>query len=153
MEDIFRKYYQELVYYGLKFIKNKQAVEDIVEDCFLKIFRDGYDPVTVRRYLYLSVKTHCIDFIRKTRRRDRIEKGMPQEESVELNILEAEVMRQLNAALESLPEESRKVVELYYLEEKQCAEIAYMLHKPVATVRSLKRYALNQLFKKLNKPC
>lgn len=146
MKEIYQKYYQQLIYSGLKFIPNIQIVEDIVGDCFLKFAEHGYPYEVAGKILYASMRHACLDYIRNTNAHNRIlNKRIFNEEWIEHEVIEAVVLKQLSVAMRSLPAESRKVIELFYLEEMQCTEIGTLLNKNSNTIRSIKKYALRRL--------
>ena len=57
-------------------------------------------------------------------------------DSIETEILRAEERRQVQRAVDTLPEKYRMVVLLYYMEELSLAQIASLLHIPLGTVKS-----------------
>lgn len=149
MEEIFRKYYRELVYYGLKFIDNRHEVEDIVMDVFIAFDESKYPHV--RPSLYIFVKQRCLDYLKTQKRRNQIERSISFTESIEFSMLESDVVRDVSLYLDKLSPESRKVIEMYYIENKRCTQIAKELAKPASTIRSLKRWGVNSLIKLLKK--
>lgn len=57
-------------------------------------------------------------------------------DSIETEVLRAEERRQVQRAVDTLPEKYRVVVLLYYMEELPLAQIASLLHIPSGTVKS-----------------
>ena len=57
-------------------------------------------------------------------------------DSIETEVLRAEERRQVQRAVDALPEKYRVVVLLYYMEELPLAQIASLLHIPSGTVKS-----------------
>ena len=57
-------------------------------------------------------------------------------DSIETEVLRAEDRRQVQRAVDALPEKYRVVVLLYYMEELPLAQIASLLHIPSGTVKS-----------------
>ena len=57
-------------------------------------------------------------------------------DSIEAEVLRAEERRQVQRAVDTLPEKYRVVVLLYYMEELPLAQIASLLHIPSGTVKS-----------------
>ena len=57
-------------------------------------------------------------------------------DSIETEVLRAEDRRQVQRAVDALPEKYRMVVLLYYMEELSVAQIASLLHIPSGTVKS-----------------
>ena len=57
-------------------------------------------------------------------------------DSIETEVLRAEERRQVQRAVDTLPEKYRVVVLLYYMEELPLEQIASVLHIPSGTVKS-----------------
>ena len=57
-------------------------------------------------------------------------------DSIETEVLRAEERRQVQRAVDDLPDKYRVVVLLYYMEELSVAQIASLLHVPGGTVKS-----------------
>ena len=57
-------------------------------------------------------------------------------DSIETEVLRAEERRQVQRAVDTLPEKYRVVVLLYYMEELPLAQIASLLHIPSGTVKN-----------------
>lgn len=57
-------------------------------------------------------------------------------DSIETEVLRAEERRQVQRAVDTLPEKYRVVVLLYYMEELPLAQIASVLRVPEGTVKS-----------------
>lgn len=147
METIYRLYYDELVYFGGKLVRDKQAVEDIVIDSFLKLFESDYNPLDARRTLYLIVKNKCLNHLRSLKQRGVIVLSLFDEAYIDREIIEYGVLKGLFNALNELSSESKSIIEMYYFEEMSCVEIGHELNKPPDTIRSLKRHAIDKLFK------
>ena len=62
--------------------------------------------------------------------------GTELTDSIEAEVLRAEDRRQVQRAVDTLPEKYRVVVLLYYMEELPLAQIASLLHIPSGTVKS-----------------
>lgn len=147
MKELYEQYYDRLVYYGQKFIADRQAVEDIAVDVFVRLFESGYK--NAEYALFTAMKNACKNHVRNEEKRHLIIDLIFTEEYTELEIIESGVVKILLAAIDKLPEESRRVIKMFYFEEKSCVEIGLLLNKSADTVRSLKRHGLNSLLKKL----
>lgn len=147
MKEVYEQYYLQLVYFGRKLINNRQAVEDIVIDCIVAFFEHGYAYKLAKPILYKCVKNKCINYTRSQRTHDKINTKLFSEEYIGLQTIETGVIKILSDALGTLTDDRRKIVTMYYLEEKTCVEIARLLKKTPSTVRSLKRLGLEDLVK------
>jgi RNA polymerase sigma-70 factor (ECF subfamily) len=147
MKQLFDRHYQKMVYFGCKFIPDIQEVQDIVAEVFLYYNKQGYDNEAM---LYFLVKARCLNHIRDQRGHQVVEisaslLNMP----IENEIMEVDLLGKLYQAIDRLPAETKQVLTMFYFENKQCRQIAAELGKTDATVRSIKRYAINSLYKLL----
>lgn len=142
MKDLFLKHYNNLLYYGYKFVKDHQAVEDIVVDVFLYYHKKEY---TNEVYLYVLVKNRCLNYIKAKKVRHTVEIDVLINTPIENEIIESEYLKNLHKHIDKLPEKAKQVIEMFYFQQKNQEAIAKELNKTGSTVRSLKRYALNIL--------
>jgi RNA polymerase sigma-70 factor, ECF subfamily len=147
VKELYELYYERLVYFGRRFIADRQAVEDIAVDVFVRLFESGYK--NAEYALFTAMKNACKNHVRNEDRRHLIIDRLFTEEIAELEIIESGVIKILMSALDKLPAESKQVIEMFYFDGKSCVEIGHEINKPADTVRSLKRSGLNNLFKKL----
>lgn len=143
LEQAFNEYYKELVYFANKLILNKQAAEDAVVDVFVGLKNPGMNGL--RFYLYRSVKNRCINYllyIKSHRTED-----LTGDEWVEGRaIIEVDYLKKMHEAIQHLNKTEKDVIDLY-LKGREANEIAYILNKKQATVRSIKRVAVKKLRK------
>ena len=145
MKELYDLYYDELVYFGMKFIEDRQAVEDIVIDAFIRIHEHGYEDG--RYALYTIVKNACINHHRNENNRNRIIGREYTEEFVECAIVDTMLVSRLMIAINKLSSDSKQVITMFYFQGKSCAEIGREINKPLDTVRSMKRFAIKRLIK------
>ena len=73
IDPLFRLYYRPLCVYALHYLKDKDLIEDLVQEAFtaywMKETADGGID-SPRAYLYTAVRNRCIDAIRRRRRQD-----------------------------------------------------------------------------------
>jgi len=150
---IFKEYYPPLTYFAQSLLKNKESAEDVVEDCFIKLWerRDLLKTgIAIKAYLYSTVRNASIDILRREKRKticlDRAKETIEREEKPIIHhIIEAESMNQIFTAIECLPSKCREVFKLFYLEGKSLKEIAEELSIATTTVISQKKRALQIL--------
>jgi RNA polymerase sigma-70 factor (ECF subfamily) len=68
IEELFKLYFHELGRYALKFSRDGDLSEEIVQDVFIKLFenKEKYrNVVNWKSYLLKAVKNACIDYLRK----------------------------------------------------------------------------------------
>ena len=134
----------------------RAVAEDIVQEAFLSLWRTGarYDRSrgSVRSWVLAVVRNRAIDSFRsESSRADRevLDEGMAQELAAPERT-DAEVERRYDAlrvrgALEDLPGEQRRVIELAYFGGFTHTEIAQILELPAGTVKGRMRLGLTRL--------
>ncbi|MDI4645879.1 sigma-70 family RNA polymerase sigma factor [Cohnella hashimotonis] len=136
-------------------VYNKQDVEDIVNDVYLRMWRsiDSYDPNRPFRYwLHGIVVRRIQDWKRKAWRRIRLferNRQMACEPFVRADeaIKNSELQQELFDLIFRLSYKLRVVVILRYFNDYALEEIANLLRIPVGTVKSRHHLALKQLRK------
>jgi RNA polymerase sigma-70 factor (ECF subfamily) len=99
-------------------------------------------------WLYRIASARTADFYRKFHRRpqtelsDNLHDGAPLPEE---EILQKQTLDQLRAALRQLPEDYQSILILRFVERKSHEEVAQLLDKSVAAVKSAQHRALTRL--------
>ena len=143
-----------------RMVGNRVAAEDITQEAFLSLWRSklSYQPArgSVRTWILGIVHHRAIDALRRNlvhdRRRASSEGIEEREEAAELTDVEAvrrDEAREVRAALEQLPDEQGRVIELAYFGGFTHTEIAAMLATPVGTVKGRMRLGLDKLRRRL----
>ena len=139
-----------------RMVGNRVAAEDIVQEAFLSIWRSRVryqrERGSVRTWVLGIVHHRAIDALRRNlvheRRRASAEGIEERHEARELTDVEAarrEEARNLRAALETLPEEQSRVIELAYFGGFTHTQIAEMLEQPVGTIKGRMRLGLDKM--------
>lgn len=157
LEQLFKDYYDRLVFFSMQIVKNDQQAEDTVQDAFIGYWQQRHQiadhPNAIKNYLYRSVKNASLDFVRHLKYVDQYVELHQSKEPREAYILEAivsaEAMAELYNALNSLPDHLRVVSRLSFLEGKKNQEVADELQISVNTVKKQKQRALILLKDKL----
>jgi RNA polymerase sigma-70 factor, ECF subfamily len=135
---------------------NRSAAEDIVQEAFLSVWRSAvrYEPErgNLRSWLLSVVHNRAIDSIRRSvvhdRRRADVEGLEERKAAPELTDAEAlrrEEAHEVRSAMERLPADQLKVVELAYFGGFTHSQIADMLGMPLGTVKGRMRLALDKM--------
>ena len=150
---VYLEYASQLLRFAEKFVSPFYA-EDIVHDVFLKLWdRQVFllPESELRRVLYVAVRNACIDHLRRlSQEQEYIDRRMLQLRLDELDFFEAsdklfmqkDLLDLLLKKVEELPERSREIFKLSYLEGLKTAEIAERLNLSTRTVE-------NQLYRAL----
>jgi RNA polymerase sigma-70 factor (ECF subfamily) len=134
---------------------DRQAAEDLTQDAFLKVWRSagGYrsDRGSVRTWILSIVHNRGIDQLRslasRRRTQDRVEQSAPRSQPSEAF---AETWRnrqreQIREALDTLPAEQLKILELAYFSGYTHVEISNLLDIPLGTVKGRMRLGLKKI--------
>ena len=156
-DRIFVELYGTLCLFAANITGHQSVAEDIVGEAFIKIWERKTDFIhflSLRAFLYTTVRNASLDWLRKTQARDkRLRAALPIFEQPEKTSLEqlitAETYRELYSAISTLPAQCRDVIHLSYLERKSLREVAVTLNIAVGTVKSQKSRGLVLLKKKL----
>lgn len=134
----------------------RNVAEDVVQEAFLSLWRSGarYDRTrgSVRTWVLGIVHNRAIDALRRhlvhERRRasdEGLEERFDSGERVDVEAARRGEAREVREAIESLPPEQSKVIELAYFGGFSHSEIAEMLETPIGTVKGRMRLGLEKL--------
>ena len=135
---------------------SRTAAEDVSQEAFLSIWRSRlrYQPErgSVRTWVLGIVHNRAIDALRRNlvheRRRTTAEGLEERQEAPELTEVEAarrEEARYVRSALDTLPEDQRRTIELAYFGGFSHSQIADMLDTPIGTVKGRMRLGLEKM--------
>ena len=133
----------------------RQASEDLTQDAFLKVWRSAKsyraDRGSVRTWILSIVRNRSIDQLRsyasRRRTQDKLEASAPRSQPSEAF---AETWRnsrrdQVREALEALPPEQSKILDLAYFSDCTHVEIAGLLNIPLGTVKGRMRLGIEKM--------
>jgi len=157
--EIIRRYQQKLSHYLRKFVHNNDELEDVLQDVFIKTFRNlnAFD-ITKRfsPWIYRIAHNEAINFLNKHRKRTI---SLDQEE-LQIIDADADIKQSVDAvlnreaienALSKLKANFRETLILYFFEQKTYEEISDILHMPISSVGTLIRRGKIQLKELLKK--
>jgi RNA polymerase sigma-70 factor (ECF subfamily) len=141
----------------------RALAEDVVQEAFLSLWRSGarYDRNrgSVRTWTLGIVHNRAIDALRRRTVRERgivdgegIEERVPARERTELEFARKDEAREIRDALEQLPEEQSRVIELAYFGGLTHVQIASMLDMPIGTIKGRMRLGLAKMRMTLGDP-
>jgi RNA polymerase sigma-70 factor, ECF subfamily len=143
-----------------RMVGDRVAAEDISQEAFLSIWRSRLryqvERGSVRTWVLGIVHHRAIDALRRNlvhdRRRSASEDAAERQEAPERTEVEAARRadaRSVRSALETLPEDQCKVIELAYFGGFSHSQIAEMLEMPIGTVKGRMRLGLDKLRRQL----
>jgi RNA polymerase sigma-70 factor (ECF subfamily) len=139
-----------------RMIGSRAAAEDITQEAFLSIWRSRlrYEPTrgSVRTWVLGIVHHRAIDALRRNlvheRRRvdyEGVEERRAAPDRTDVEAARRQEARSVRSALDELPEEQSRVIELAYFGGFSHTQIAEMLETPVGTVKGRMRLGLEKL--------
>lgn len=149
--EIFKMFHSRLCFFASRITGDNIAIEDIVQDAFLKLWhkRTDFDSLAaIQSFLYVSVRNSCLNDLKhqqvvKSKMADiQIVKRSELEEP---DIIEPEVLDKLFRAISALPDGCRSVLHLGYFQKMKNQEIAEYLKISINTVKTQKKRALHLL--------
>jgi RNA polymerase sigma-70 factor (ECF subfamily) len=134
----------------------RTMADDVVQDAFLSLWRKlaEYDPARgeLRAWLLRIVHNAAVDRLRRGRIQDGrrmsdegIADRLEAPDRTDLEVEQREQATEVRNALEALPSEQRRVIELAYFDGLTHTQIASLLDMPVGTVKGRMRLGLNKL--------
>jgi RNA polymerase sigma-70 factor, ECF subfamily len=141
----------------------RALAEDVVQEAFLSLWRSRarYDRArgSVRTWVLGIVHNRAIDALRRRTVRTR---GLVSEDGIEERLVDPartdaefarrEEAREIRDALEQLPAEQSRVIELAYFGGMTHTQIALMLDTPIGTVKGRMRLGLAKMRMTLGDP-
>lgn len=152
--DVFvRKHYEEILKYCSYHCPDTSYDEDLTQETFMRFFAKLSDyryMGKTRNYLYTIAGNLCRDYCKKVKESVLEERDI--EEQNRLGQLETDKILNkmiIENALNSLSDELREVVVLYYFQELKLREICDILHIGLPLVKYRMKKAKTQLEKML----
>lgn len=140
-----------------RLVQDYQEAENLTQETFLTAFRaiDRFEGERYGPWLVRIAVNKAKDYLKSAAHRTTAPveaetlETCPAPGEIYAPLEEAEGVRAIELACDSLPPPYREVARLYFIEEKSCEEIAAILGRPVKTVRTQHARAREKLRKKL----
>ncbi|MBN1679115.1 MAG: RNA polymerase sigma factor [Anaerolineae bacterium] len=152
--QLFERYRTRVYRTALAIVRDPAAAEDILQDCFLKVYANAERIDTSRPlapWLYrVTVNQSYTWLSRRQDRRTSIEHVIdrlvsPMRQAPDQVTEQTELRKKVREAIGSLNIDQRVVVVLYYLNNLSLHDIAEILDVPIGTVKSRLYYARENL--------
>lgn len=142
-EFMFRFYYEPLLGYALSIVKVEAEAEEIVQELFLKIWRDRKKlkiKHSLAAYLYKSVYNQCMSRLKKEKLSREYHKYALNQTVAEINTDEILKYKELNRKffelMDALPERRQLIFKLNRFQGLKYREIAERLSISIKTVEA-----------------
>ncbi len=149
---LMKKYHDPVFSLVFKIIHDKEEIEDLVQETFIKAFsslKSFNENYSFSTWIFKIASNNCIDFMRKKKLKTlSINVTLEQEDgetTIEIpdtnyetdrNIIDEQRRRIIQDAINSLPEKYRVVIQMRHQEEKNYDEISEILCMPIGTVKA-----------------
>jgi len=139
-----------------RMVGKRSTAEDVVQEAFLNLWRSGtrYERTrgSVRTWVLGIVHHRAIDALRRATVHDRRRTGdeeiaerLEAKERTDVEAARRDEARTVREAMETLPAEQSKVIELAYFGGFSHSEIAEMLDAPIGTIKGRMRLGLEKM--------
>jgi len=154
--DLIEKYESKLLRYGRKFIRGTEDIEDVVQDVFIKAYKNIQSFDLKRKFsswIYRIAHNEFVNALKKQKKKPlslfELDVILPHSsvEEVDEKIDNYEIVQKLDKYLDKLKLKYREPLILYYIEELSYKEISDILHIPISTVGIRLKRAKEQLKK------
>jgi RNA polymerase sigma-70 factor (ECF subfamily) len=145
-----------LILFGLllRILHSRAESEDCLQEVFIQVWRqaNGFDEARGRPFTWLvtMARSRAIDRLRALASRDRTAQDAARSVVEETSDAVTDAIRSeqsavVRGALDALPEEQRRVLELAYFEGLTQSEIAARLGQPLGTIKTRTRSGMTKL--------
>lgn len=150
-DRVYRLYYEQLYCFALQYVSDTEECHDLVSAAYEDVWRNfaRIERTTVKAYLYSTVRSKCIDYLRRQQCHERYIKYVSyvSQRSVDdrQQMEHDETQRAADALMEQLRSPTREILEACYLKEKKYREVAEEMNISVSTVKKHMVRALKML--------
>ncbi|MCF0074698.1 RNA polymerase sigma-70 factor [Dyadobacter sp. CY261] len=139
--EIYERYWKKMYLLAIRKIADREAVEGIVQDVFLRLWerRSLLQVENLEAYLVTSVKYSCINHFKSAMVHEKylthsFSGHSDAIYSTEEQLNASELMNSIEARLSHFPEKSQTIFRLHRLENRSTKEIASEIQMPQRTV-------------------
>lgn len=147
--ELYEDYYPILCVFAMKYIRDEEQCKDIAQETLFTYWQnrgDFEDIFRVKGYLYRVARNRCLNLIKRGQVDEHyVREAMNEpEDYFENEMIRQETYLLVRKAVEALPAQMRRIIELA-MQGKKNAEIAAELSIAEGTVHTLKKTAYKKL--------
>lgn len=152
LEGLMTRYRQKVMNLAVSIVHNQALAEDLSQTVFVKVWQalpkfDGR--ASISTWLYTITRNTCLTAVSRERRLVSLEHfGEVADDDGDPTVFGTAMANQEDAnqpsaeydvakLLDQLPEHYRRVVVLFYMEDRSCEEVGQLLSMPTGTVKAL----------------
>lgn len=143
MEVLFLKYYEPLCLSGYRYVRDKQKVEDLVQELFYELWKKRANiniQSSLSSYLKTAVRNRALNYIKGQRidfaEEEELKSFSSNESNSQEDLETTELEDFINGVIDSLPEKCRIVFMMSRFDELSYKEIAEKLDISTKTVEN-----------------
>lgn len=157
-EQIFRTYYADLCKFCMKYVRDEQVAEEVVQEVFINIWERRASltiTTSIKSYLFTAIRNRSFNYLKlqlpKEQKKTDLEGiGFLEEDNREQEMIMDELREYVQSAIASLPNKCRIIFNLSRNAGMTYKEIAEELDISVKTVENQIGLALKKLRENLN---
>ena len=136
------QYKENLMYFILKYVKNKEVAEDIFQDTIVYLLenKEKYNlKYSFKTYLYMVAKSFSLNYLKRNKRiqHNELDYNIADKENLEDNMFLKDKQRKIRKALNKLPADYQLAIYLTQIEEFSYNETAKIMNKNVSQIKNL----------------
>lgn len=152
--ELFRRYYDRLLYFSNSFVKCKEAAEEIVEDVFVAVWNHRENLLNIsnlKTYLYVAVKNYSINYLKRSGPSFYEDLNSLDVSFIDVSpnpedmVIASEMLKAINKAVAELPPKCRMIYKLVKEDGLRYKEVAHILNISNRTVENHIAKALGKI--------
>jgi RNA polymerase sigma-70 factor (ECF subfamily) len=151
---VYHYFYKRLLQFAVILTKNKEAAEEVVEDVFIKFWKNRKNVAAIRNlkvYLYTATKNTCLNYLSSkanesiTKPFDAINIELSDSISPEQLLIYRETFTRIKSAIETLPPKCKIIFKLIREDGLKYKEVADVLNLSYNTVDAQMSIAIRRI--------
>ena len=147
--EIYKTYHDRVMGYIYARLRSKADAEDLCQDVFMKVHSklESFDPgkASISTWIFSITRNSVIDFYRRSHPSIEMDENIPEDGTIDDDLLNNETLEELAAALTELSPQLREIVVLRYYDGLPLTEIGKKLDLSYGAVKLRHAKALNAL--------
>lgn len=135
VEQLFKKYYNDVLLYAMSLTKNASEAEDLVSEAFFKALAAIDDVKNFKAWILKVCRNLFLNKRRKHSKIVELSEDMSDESDVLQQIVKDENYRALYNAIGLLPQNLKEVILLFYFEDMRVDAISLIVGKSESNVK------------------
>lgn len=139
LNQIYTEYSGKVMGYIRARVRSSADAEDLHSEVFEKILRkiDAFDPTkaSLNTWIFTITRNTVIDHFRRTKPNEELDENLSDNIELDEDLLNAESLSELAAALRKLPQQLMDIIVLRYYDGKPLTEIAEIMNLSYGAVK------------------